>query len=101
MGYFAKRFGNQSREEVMRHLGNLMHPGKLYNLSVDPLGIYYEIRESNRQPREDSEKRLMVREQYAHMSQRMRRLSGTRKRVNPKIRSVKKGRTVNLKGVLY
>jgi hypothetical protein len=73
----------------------------VYNLSVDPLGIYFELRESNCQPKVESEKRIMLRQEFQHMSKKMRRLGGTRKRVGPKIRSVKKGRTVNLKGVYY
>ena len=80
---------------------NLMRPNTVYNLYADPLNIYFEMRESVRQPRFESEKRMMIRQEYAHMSKKKRRLSGTRKRVNPKIRSVKKGRTVNLKGVYY
>jgi hypothetical protein len=104
MGYFGgfgKRFSNQGREEILRHLANLLKPNTLYHLSADPLEIQFEIRESNRQPHPVSEKRQMVQAEYVHMSKRKRRLSGTRKRVGPKIRSVKKGRTVNLKGVFY
>lgn len=101
MGYFAKRFGNQSKDEVLRHLAGLLRPNVLYNLGVDPLGIYFELRESDRQPKPPSEKRIRVQEEYMHMGKKMRRLSGTRKRVGPKIRSVKKGRTVPLKGVVY
>jgi hypothetical protein len=101
MGYFAKRFSNQSKEEVLRHLANLLRPNTLYNVCVDPMSIYFEVRESNRQPHVESEKRFNIRQEYAHMSKKSRRLSGTRKRTGPKIRSVKKGRTVNLKGVVY
>jgi hypothetical protein len=101
MGLSGMRFSNQSKDEVLRHLANMLREGTLYNLSCDPLRIYFEMRESQKQPNVESEKRQGVRMEYAHMSQRMRRLSGTRKRVRPKIRSQKKGRTVNLKGVTY
>jgi len=101
MGYFGKRFGNQNKDEILRHLANLLRHDVAYNLCVDPLGIYYEIRETIRPPNQVSDKRLMLQQEFRHMSKKKRRLSGTRKRVGPKIRSVKKGRTVNLKGVVY
>jgi hypothetical protein len=101
MGYFSKRFGNQSPEEILRHLTNLLHRDKVYTLCVDPMGIYFEIRESQRQLHDTSEKEMRIRQQTQHLPQRLRRLTSTRKRINPKIRTVKKGRTVNLKGVVY
>ncbi|MFH0863018.1 MAG: hypothetical protein V1875_08335 [Candidatus Altiarchaeota archaeon] len=101
MGYFGKRFSNQTKEEVLKHLANLLRPGTIYNLQSDPLDLHFEIRESDRQPREVSDKRQRIQAEFQHMSKKKRRLSGTRKRVGPKIRSVKKGRTVNLKGVVY
>jgi hypothetical protein len=101
MGHFGKRFSNQNRDEVLRHLLNLLKPNNLYHLSADPLGIHFEISESSRPPRQVSDKRMMVQEEFSAFSKKKRRLSGTRKRVNPKIRSIKKGRTVNLKGVIY
>jgi hypothetical protein len=101
MGHFSKRFSNQNKEEILRHLTNLLKPNTLYHLSADPLEIFFEIRESNRPPRPLSDKRMMVQEEFRNFSKKKRRLSGTRKRVHPKIRSIKRGRTVNLKGIVY
>jgi hypothetical protein len=101
MGHFGKRFSNQNRDEILRHLANLLRQGTLYHLISDPLDIHFEIRESNNQPREVSDKRQRIQAEFQYMSKKKRRLSGTRKRVGAKIRSVKKGRTVNLKGVYY
>lgn len=97
----GKRFSNQSRDQVVAHLSNLLKDNTLYHVKSDPLEVYIEIRESRKPPKQESEKRKRVREETQHMSKKKRRLSGTRKRIKPKIRTVKKGRTVNLKGVTY
>jgi len=55
------RFSSQSKDEVLRHLGSLLHEGTVYNLSCDPLRIYFEVRESQKQPHTESDKRLGVR----------------------------------------
>jgi hypothetical protein len=94
-------FRFQNREEIIKHLFRILSPDSLYNLNSDPLRIYFEIRESRKKPKQDSEKQRMLKKEYQNSSKKKRRLSGTRKRIKPKIRSVKKGRTVNLKGVSY
>ncbi len=101
MTRFGRRFGNQNRQQILSHLQSILREGKLYNLSTDPLEIHVEIMESNRQPKDPSEKQIRLRQEYANSSKKLRRLSGTRRRSGPKIRSAKKGRTVNLKGVVY
>ena len=101
MGRSGKRFGNQDKEQVIKHLSKLLKQNTRYSLTSDPLGIHFEIRESTRQPKVLSEKQRRIREETKHLSKRKRRSIGTKKRIRPKIRSVKKGRTVNLKGVTY
>ena len=92
----AMRFSNQRKDEILRHLAVILREGTYYNLSSDPLCIHFEVRESNFQPHEKPERQFRQWDRRRDM-----RRSGTRKRVRPKIRSVKKGRTVNLKGVVY
>jgi hypothetical protein len=78
---YGKFFGNQNSEQVLKHLQNLLDEGVYYNLSVDPLGIVFSIKESVRPPRPKGE---------------------FEDRPRPgKIRTRKKGRTVNLKGRVY
>ena len=101
MSRSGKRFRNQSKEQTLKHLSHLMKESTHYNISVDPLRIYFELRESSRRPKPKSEKLERLREETKHLSRKKRRLVGTKKRIRPKIRSVKKGRTVNLKGVTY
>jgi hypothetical protein len=101
MGRSGKRFRYQTKQQVLKHLSNMLKPGTLYGLKSDPLGIYFEVRESTRQRRRLSDKEKRIREETRHLSKKKRRLSSTKKRIRPKIRSVKKGRTVNLKGVSY
>ena len=95
------RFSNQKKKALLKHLDNLLLDEKLYNLSADPLGIYFDIRESRKAPKEMSEKRQRIKKEYQDSSKKKRKLSGTRRRTSPKIRNAKKGRTVNLKGVSY
>lgn len=97
----GKRFSNQSGEQIMGHLSNFLREGSYYNLSIDPLGIRFLITESVKKKRKPSEKRIRIREEHSNMSKRQKKLSSTKKRTKPKIRSVKKGRTVPLKGVTY
>ncbi|MBD3388139.1 MAG: hypothetical protein GF416_03745 [Candidatus Altiarchaeales archaeon] len=101
MAKAGKRFSNQKKEEILKHLSHLLDTNTLYHLKADPLSVYFEIRESRRPQKRESEKRKRLKEETKHLSKKKRRLSGTRKRIKPKIRSVKKGRTVNLKGVSY
>lgn len=96
-----KRFSNQESEQVLKHLNKLLNSQALYNLCVDPLGIYFEIRESTRRKKKVSEKRGQLNEQIKHMSKGKRKRMSTNKRTSPKIRTVKKGRTVSLKGRVY
>lgn len=77
----GKFFSNQSSEQIIKHLSNLLEPGLYYNLSVDSLGVSFNIRESTRRPPENN--------------------SVDHKNRKHKIRSKKKGRTVKLKGVVY
>ena len=101
MGKSGKRYTNQGKKAILKHLEGLLSPKKTYNLCADPLGIYFEIRESTRQKKQRSEKMRKIISENKHLSKGKRKQLGTKKRIRPKIRSVKKGRTVNLKGVSY
>jgi hypothetical protein len=97
----GKRFSNQSQEQIISHLNRFLNEDTEYNLSMDPLGIKFVITESTKVNRKPSEKRKQIREEHKNMSKRHRKLFSTKKRTRPKIRSVKKGRTVELKGRIY
>lgn len=104
-GKKGKKFSNQTPEQVISHLCHLLGYDTKYDLSVDPFGVYFVIRECSRQSRgskkQGSDKRDRIRGEHSSMKPRQIKLSNTKKRINPKIRSVKKGRTVPLKGVTY
>ena len=73
-----------------------------YNLFIDPLGIRLVIKESTRKNgNTPSKKRAQIKKEQENMSKRQKRISNTKKRTRPKIRTVKKGRTVELKGRVY
>jgi hypothetical protein len=95
-----KFFGNQDAGQVIAHLSNLLRRGLKYNLEVDPLGVHFEIDEAVQRTA-----RLTNQTQFSGelsgMSNRERRLFNLkRRRSRPKIRSVKRGRTVSLRGNL-
>ena len=77
---FAKRFGNQTPEQIAKHLEHLLDPRVKYNLSADPIGVRFVIEEARGISR--TEKKMIN-------SQQTKR---------HRIRNAKKGRTVNLKG---
>lgn len=96
----GKFFGNQDAGQVLSHLRNLLRNNLRYNLKADPLGIHFEVDEAIQH-----ERRTTNRDQFGHelegMSGKQRRLFNLkRRRVKPKLRSVKKGRTLSLKGTL-
>jgi hypothetical protein len=100
----SKKFSNQSVEQILKHLENFLDHSVNYDLSIDPLGVNFSIKESTRRrrsKRKKSEKRKRLREEQKGMTKRQKRLIATKKRTRPKIRSVKKGRAVILKGRIY
>ena len=101
MAKSGRKYSNQKKGQILAHLEKLLKDNKLYNLTSDPLCIYFELKESRKQPKVQSEKLKNLRKEYSGESKKKRRLAGTRRRTSPKIRSAKKGRTVTLKGVSY
>jgi hypothetical protein len=100
----GKRFSNQSADQVVKHLINLLNAEVKYNLSCDPLYVHFTINEAvggARGGKGKSEKRLKVRAEQKNLSKGKRKHLGTKKTTRPKIRSIKKGRTVALKGRVY
>lgn len=93
-----KFFGNQDCEQIIGHLRNFLRRGVRYNLSIDGLGVHFEINEAIQH-----ERRMTNREQFKNelsgMSNKERReFNLKRRRIKPKLRSVKKGRTISLGG---
>lgn len=96
----GKKFSNQSADQIIGHLINLLNPKVRYNLSADSLGVRFTITEAiGKKTR--SEKRLRLRDAQKNLSKGKKKHVGTKKTTRPKIRSVKKGRTVSLKGRVY
>ena len=97
-----KQFSNQTPEQIISHLSHFMDNNLKYNLFIDPLGIRLVIKESTRKNgNTPSKKRAQIKKEQENMSKRQKRISNTKKRTRPKIRTVKKGRTVELKGRVY
>ena len=95
-----KKFGNQTVDQILKHLLNLLDSGAKYDLSVDPLNVHFTIREAmGKKPR--SEKRTRLRAAQKNLSKGRKKHMATKKTTRPKIRTIKKGRTVNLKGQVY
>ncbi len=98
----ARRYSNQSKEQIIGHLSNILNEKVRYTLTVDPLGICYTLKESQvRKKKPPSSKKIKLREDQKWMSKKQRKKSNTKKRIKPKIRTVKKGRTVKLQGRVY
>jgi len=94
-----KRFSNQTPEQIISHLSHFLRYNTSYNLFIDPLGIYYEIKESQGNVRKQE---IQLPKDWHQMSRKQRRdYRNKKRRVMPKIRNAKKGRTVNLKGREY
>jgi len=96
----SKFFSNQDSEQILAHLRNFLRKGLKYNLRIDPLGIHFEINEAVYRG-----ERVTNQDQFSNelhqMSNKQRRLFNLkRRRSKPKLRSVKKGRTVSLRGSL-
>ena len=92
----AARFSNQTAEQVLKHLAHFLKPNVSYNLSVDPLAVSYRIEESvHRDPRKIRQRP----KDWHELTKRQKREKATKRyRENPKIRSRKLGRTINLSG---
>jgi len=98
------KFSRQTPEEIIKHLAHLLSYDTLYNLRVDPLRTHFYISEAVNKRRGKkglSAKEKKYLEEVKNERPRTRRLAATKKRTKPKIRSVKKGRTVVLKGRVY
>jgi len=97
----SKKFGNQSPKQIIAHLKNILQDDCKYTLIVDPLESFFEIKRTTgrrAKRRGHSEKRERIKSEQSTMRPRKRKLSNSAKRTYPKIRSIKKGRTVSLKG---
>ncbi|RLI94720.1 MAG: hypothetical protein DRO90_00585 [Candidatus Altiarchaeales archaeon] len=95
------RFSNQDTEQIIKHLSNYLNENFRYDLiiNVNPQEMEFIIRRSMKK-RSRSEKRI-INGDMKNLRKRQRRLVRTKKRTRPKIRSVKRGRTVELKGRVY
>jgi len=94
-----KRFSNQTPEQIISHLSHFLRNNTLYSLYIDPLGVYFSINECHGGPRRQE---VSLPKDWHQMSDKERRdYRNKKRRNNPKIRNVKKGRTVSLKGREY
>ncbi|MFH1402788.1 MAG: hypothetical protein ABIH11_00790 [Candidatus Altiarchaeota archaeon] len=95
----AKRFSNQTPEQILRHLTRLLKDNYNYNLYVDPLEVGFMISESTSGTKKQDRKRP---KDWDSLSKKQkRRKAAIKPRASSKIRGRKQGRTVNLKGVSY
>jgi len=94
----GKFFGNQDHEQIIGHLKNFLRDGVRYNLSIDGLGIHFEIKEAIQHERRMTNSELFKNELSGMSKKERKEFNLKRRRMRPKIRSVKKGRTVSLKG---
>ena len=96
----GKKFGNQTVDQILKHLMNLLDPATKYTLSADPLNVHFTIKEAmGKKPRSDKRKKLRAAQK--NLSTGQKKHMATKKTTRPKIRTIKKGRTVNLKGQVY
>jgi hypothetical protein len=92
----AKRFSNQTPEQIIKHLAHFLKYKTNYNLYVDPLGVSFRIEEHVEKGSGSRKER--PRDWHALSKGKKRRTATKKHRATPKIRSRKMGRTVNLKG---
>jgi len=101
----SKRFSNQTPEQILKHLKHFLDESVTYDLYIDTLNVNFFIRESIKKRKRgkisEKKKKLKELQKNKNLSKRQRKLIATKKRTRPKIRSVKKGRTVILKGRVY
>lgn len=97
----GKSFRNQGSEEIIKHLAHFLDSDTKYNLFIDPLEVYFSIVKSHEPSKKRSAKRVKIRQGQKSLSKGQRKRISTKKTTRPKIRTVKKYRTVPLKGVTY
>ncbi len=98
----GKKISNQTPQQILKHLSHLLTDDEKYDLHADPLKVHFEIKESTKHTRKkQTTKKKQRKEESKNLPKRKRRLQNTRKKTKPKIRTIKKGRTVPLKGVVY
>ena len=93
----SRKFSNQTGQQIMMHLSHFMSDDERYNLIIDPMGVEFRIMVSSSFGRGRSQRREKRMEQDG-MTRGERKKNNTKKSTAPKIRTVKKGRTVKLKG---
>jgi hypothetical protein len=92
-----KRFGNQTSEQVAAHLRSFLDTD-CFNLEVDTFTGRAEVRKCvGGQGHSDKKERLRARMQGMSPSQRKAAMSAKR-REKPKLKHVRNGRAITLKG---
>ena len=94
----SKHFKNQDTEKVISHLKHFLKKDVKYNLKIDPLGIHFEINETLKKSQRTTNRDKFSGELSSMSKKQRRNFNLKRRRLRSKIRSVKKGRTVSLKG---
>ena len=96
-----KIFSNQSADQVISHLKRYLEAEESdnFNLKVDTFAKVVEVRKARQGSKGESKKRDKIREEMkgASSAKRKKMLSAKR-REKPKLKHVRNGRMVNLRG---
>lgn len=94
----TKRFSNQTAEQVASHLKASLDSER-FNIKIDTFAGIAEIRKSSSGKKGHSKKREKIRGQMADMTQKKRRkVLSAKRREKPKLKHVRNGRMITLKG---
>jgi hypothetical protein len=95
----TRKYGNQSLEQVIGHLGSNLAAGVRYNLRIDTFTNHADIEPAVHIRGNESKKGQRIRESSASMSPRRRKLAlSAKRREKPKLKHVRNGRMITLKG---
>ncbi|MBN2518114.1 MAG: hypothetical protein JXB14_04670 [Candidatus Altiarchaeota archaeon] len=95
----TKKFSNQSLEQVIGHLGSNLAPGIKYDVRLDTFANHVEIDPAVRTGGHGSMKRDRIRDAAGSMKPRRRKLAmSAKRREKPKLKHVRNGRMITLKG---
>ncbi len=93
----VKRFGNQTVEQIAAHLASSLGPGP-YNIEIDTLSETAAVKRSSGGGGE-SRKMDRLKGQASGMSPKRRKHAmSAKRREKPKLKHVRNGRTITLKG---
>ncbi len=93
-----KSFSNQTGEQVVAHLQKYLGSER-FNLKIDTFAGVAEIRKSRSRGKGNSKKKARIREQMSGMRpKRRKKVLSAKRREKPKLKHVRNGRMITLKG---